>query len=91
MSKVAVLFLLCRPVFEACGRGQPGLIVATLRYLALTGPLAWLGMHAAARLGEPELYGLIAGTLLAAAVSSWLLWAWLRSALSRACAGPQRT
>lgn len=75
------LFLLCRPVFEAMQRGRPGLVMAILRYLVLTGPLAWLGMRVAARLGQPELFGLIAGTLAAAALASAIFYAWLRSVL----------
>ena len=76
-----VPFLLCRPVFEAMGRGTPGLAVATLRYVVLTGPLAWLGMQVARGIGEPPLYGLIVGLLLAATVSSVLFALWLRAAL----------
>jgi Na+-driven multidrug efflux pump len=74
-------FLLCRPVFEAMQRGRPGLVMALVRYVALTGPFAWLGMVSAQGLGQPPLYGLIAGTLAAGAVSSAVFYAWLRSAL----------
>jgi Na+-driven multidrug efflux pump len=74
-------FLLCRPVFEAMQRGRPGLVMALIRYVALTGPLAWLGMAAAQRLGQPPLNGLIVGTLAAGAISSAGFYLWLRSAL----------
>jgi Na+-driven multidrug efflux pump len=74
-------FLLCRPVFEAMQRGRPGLTMALIRYVVLTGPLAWLGMVAAQRLEQPPLFGLIVGTLAAGAVSSAGFYLWLRSAL----------
>ena len=76
-------FLLCRPVFEALQRGKPGLVVAILRYVVLTGPLAYGGMILAARLAQPELYGLIAGSLVAAGVSSAIFYLWLRAAIPR--------
>jgi len=76
-------FLLCRPVFEAMQRGRPGLVMALVRYVALTGPLAWLGMVAARMMEQPPLYGLIAGTLIAAAASSAAFYLWLRSAVRR--------
>jgi Na+-driven multidrug efflux pump len=76
-------FLLCRPVFEAMQRGRPGLIMAIVRYVALTGPLAFAGMMAARARELPPLYGLIVGTLFAAAVSSAIFYLWLRSALRR--------
>ena len=71
-------FLLCRPVFEAMNRGRPGLAMAGLRYLVLTAPLAWAGMLLARRAGEPPLFGLIVGLLVASAVSSILFYAWVR-------------
>jgi Na+-driven multidrug efflux pump len=75
------LFLLCRPVFEAMNRWQPGLVMAVVRYLILTVPLAWSGMVVAHRLGHPPLYGLIGGLLVTAAISSTAFALWLRSAL----------
>jgi len=39
-SVLAAPFILCRPVFEAMGRGRPGLAMAILRYVCLTGPAA---------------------------------------------------
>jgi Na+-driven multidrug efflux pump len=74
-------FLFCRPVFEAMQRGKPGLVVALVRYVVLTGPLAWAGMVGAEALGQPSLYGLILGTLVASAISSTGLYLWLRSSL----------
>jgi Na+-driven multidrug efflux pump len=70
-------FLLCRPIFEAMRLGRPGLVMAVLRYLLLTAPLAWGGMRVALALGQPELFGLIAGTLVAATLTSWLAYVWL--------------
>lgn len=74
-------FLLCRPVFEAMGRGRPGLAMALIRYVVLTGPMAWLGMIAAERIGSPPLYGLIAGTLAASGAVSLGFYLWLRAAI----------
>jgi Na+-driven multidrug efflux pump len=78
------LFLLCRPAFEAMNRGRPGLVMAALRYLALTPPLAWGGIVAAERMGAPALYGMILGLLAAAGISSVVFYFWLRGALTRA-------
>jgi Na+-driven multidrug efflux pump len=83
-------FLLCRPVFEAMGRGGPGLAMAVLRYGVLTLPLAWVGMVAARSLGHAELYGLLIGILAASAVSSALFAGWTRSALRKAEGGLAR-
>ena len=74
-------FLLCRPVFEGMQRWQPGLVMALVRYIVLTGPLAWLGLVGAREMAQPPLFGLIIGTLLAGAVSSAGFYLWLRSAL----------
>ena len=76
-------FLLGRPVFEAMQRGQPGLVVALLRYVVLTLPLAWLGMRAAQRVDVSGVYGLIAGSLAASAIASVVMLAWLRVAVPR--------
>ena len=78
------LFLLCRPVFEALNQGRPGLIMAVFRYLVLTWPLAWGGLRLAEQLGHPEIYGLVVGLLIAAAVSSLVFYLWLRAALEAA-------
>jgi Na+-driven multidrug efflux pump len=85
---VGTPFLLCRPIFEGLGRGVPGLAVASLRYLVLTAPLAWLGMRAGALLGEPPLYGLLVGTLAAAAVASAVFLGWMNAALRELEAAP---
>ena len=74
-------FLLCRPVFEAMNRWRPGLAMAGFRYLLLTVPLAWAGIVSANRLGYEPLYGLIAGLVATAAISSAAFALWLRSAL----------
>lgn len=78
---VSAPFLLCRPVFEAMQQGRPGLIMAIVRYVVLAGPLAFVGMALARDEGWPGLYGLIAGTLIAAAVASVAFQAWLANAL----------
>ena len=77
-------FLLCRPVFEALNRGRPGLLMAILRYLVLTGPLAWLGIWLASGLDRPALHGLVFGLIGAATLSSVVFYLWLRSTLSEA-------
>jgi Na+-driven multidrug efflux pump len=78
---VSAPFLMCRLVFEAMQRGKPGLMMAILRYVVLTGPLAWAGMAAAGSLGYPTLHGLIVGTLAAAGISSAAFSVWLNDAL----------
>jgi len=78
------LFLLCRPVFEAMNRWRPGLVMAIVRYLILTLPLAWSGMAVARHLDYQPLYGLIGGLLVTAAISSTAFALWLRSALRAA-------
>ena len=80
-------FLLCRPAFEGLNRGRPGLIMAAVRYLALTGPLAWIGARTATILGFAPLHGLIVGLLLAAAIASTTFQLWLGTEL-RARATP---
>ena len=79
----SVPFLLSRPVFEAMQRDKPGLVMALLRYAVLTGPFAWLGLIGARHLGQPPIYGLIVGTLVAGTLSSALFQLWLRVALVR--------
>ena len=80
-------FLLCRPVFEAMGRGRPGLVMAILRYGALMLPLAWSGMFAAQRLGYPAIDGLVVGLLAASALSSLTFYVWMRRALGAMTGG----
>ena len=75
------VFLLCRPVFEALGRGRPGLLMATLRYGVLMLPLAWLGMHQAESLGYPAIDGLVVALLSASALSSMIFYIWMQRAL----------
>jgi Na+-driven multidrug efflux pump len=77
----SIPFFLCRPAFEGLQRGRPGLLVAILRYVVLTGPCAWAGMVLAARLQAPALYGLLAGLVVATALSSLIFQAWLGRAL----------
>jgi Na+-driven multidrug efflux pump len=77
-------FILCRPVFEAMGRGKPGLYMAILRYVVLTLPAAYLGMRVARAYGQPNLYGILIGLVVVAVISSLLFSAWLRRALPSA-------
>ena len=74
-------FFLCRPAFEGMGVARPGLVVALLRYLGLTAPLAWLGVATAGALHLPALYGAILGLMAATAISSTVLLRWMRSVL----------
>jgi Na+-driven multidrug efflux pump len=75
-------FLICRPVFEGMQRGKPGLVMAVIRYLVLTFPLAWGGILVAGRMGHPPLYGMVAGLLLTAVIASLGFALWLRAALA---------
>jgi len=75
------VFLLCRPVFEAMGRGRPGLLMATLRYGVLMLPLAWVGMRRAESLGYPAIDGLVVALLVASAVSSLIFYVWMQREL----------
>jgi Na+-driven multidrug efflux pump len=74
-------FFLCRPAFEGMGMARPGLMAALLRYLVLTGPLAWLGIATAGALHLPALYGAVVGLLAASAAASAVLLKWMRAAL----------
>lgn len=73
-------FLLVRPIFEAMGKGQPGLLMAAFRALA-TVPIAWAGAVTAQALGFPGMYGLVAGLLATGAVSSGTFLMWLHRVL----------
>jgi len=79
-------FILCRPVFEAMGRGKPGLYMAILRYVVLTLPAAYVGMHVAASYGQPSLYGILIALVVVAVIASLLFSLWLRRALPTAVA-----
>ena len=70
-----------RPVFEAMNRGRPGLVMAILRFGLLTAPALWVGMVATQRLGQPEVYGMVAALLVVAALTSAIFLLWLRAAL----------
>lgn len=74
-------FLLARPVFEGMGRGRPGLVMASIRYLVITLPTAWAGVRLATAMGEPQLYGLILGLLVVGSISSAAFLLWLHLAL----------
>ena len=76
-----VPFQLCRPAFEGLQRGRPGLVMAVFRYVVLMVPMALLGQAVAARLGEPELLGIIVGLIGASALASAVFLVWMRRAL----------
>jgi len=86
-SLLAAPFILCRPVFEAMGRGRPGLAMAILRYVGLTLPAAYGGMELARRLGQPELYGILLGLVAVGAITSLVFSIWLRVTLAKLIAG----
>jgi len=77
----ALPLFLCRPAFEALGRGGPGLAMAILRYVLLTLPCAWIGVLVAERLGSPGFYGILAGVIGASAITSLVFLFWMRRAL----------
>jgi putative MATE family efflux protein len=79
----AIPFFLARPIFEAMGRGRPGLAVAAVRHVLLSLPLAWAGMRVAARVDVPEIYGLLAGVITATLLTSLIIWSWVGSALRK--------
>jgi len=74
-------FILCRPVFEATGRGKPGLYMAILRYVVLTVPAAYIGIYVAASYGQPSLYGILISLVVVAMISSAAFAAWTRREL----------
>lgn len=78
---VSIPFILCRPVFEALQRGGPGLVMAFLRYVCLSAPLALTGAYLGQRFGQEPFGGLIAGLLLGSALVSGGFMAWLGSTL----------
>jgi Na+-driven multidrug efflux pump len=77
----AIPFQLCRPAFEGLQRGRPGLVMAMVRYLGLTVPCGLAGMVAARRLGTQPLFGLLAGLIVASAVSSAVFLVWMNRAI----------
>ena len=81
---VSIPFFTCRPVLDGMQLATPGLISAALRYLFLTAPCALAGAAIAARLGQPQLHGVIVGLVVATAVASLVLLAWMRRALAAA-------
>ncbi|NKB89082.1 MAG: hypothetical protein GKS06_12775 [Acidobacteria bacterium] len=78
---VSTPFFLARPVFEALGQGRPGLIMAAVRSLILTVPLAWGGQELAVAMGYPGLYGMMLGLLAVGALSSAGFVVWLQRTL----------
>lgn len=80
----AVPFFACRPIFEGLQLGRPGLLMATLRYAALTLPLAWLGAWIARGTGHPELHGVVIGLVVVSALASLVFVTWMFGTLRRA-------
>ena len=76
-----VPFQLCRPAFEGLQRGRPGLVMAVFRYIVLMVPMALLGKGVAARLGQPELLGIVVGLIAASGIASAVFLVWMRRAL----------
>jgi Na+-driven multidrug efflux pump len=70
-------FFLLRPVFEAMGKGKPGLIISSIRVLVFSAPVAWGGMQVAEALGYPPIYGLIVGLQIVTVLASTLFYLWL--------------
>ena len=83
---VGIPFLLCRPVFEGMQRGKPGLVMAIVRYALLAGPAAWLLAGLARSWGQPGIYGVYAGLILAGGGTSVVFALWLRAALRQVAA-----
>jgi Na+-driven multidrug efflux pump len=80
-------FILVRPVFEGMQRGRPGLLIAILRYVVLTVPMAMAGAWVARVAGAPAFLGMIVGLIGATAVASAVFLMWIRAALA-SLAGP---
>ncbi len=74
---VMVPFQLLRPAFEGLQRGWPGLVMAVLRYVILAAPAALAGREMALRYGMPALHGIVAGLILASALSSFTFMVWM--------------
>src|SRR5262249_39562925 len=73
---VVIPFLLSRPVFEGSQQGRPSIVMATLRYVLLGPPLAWVGMAVAAGMGQPRFFGLMLGLIAATGIASAVFVAW---------------
>jgi len=84
----SIPFFLLRPAFEGMGRGRPGLLMAMLRYLVLTAPLAMVGSRLGQALGYPGFIGLLSGLIGATAITSAVLTIWLHSSLAALDHGP---
>lgn len=76
-------FLICRPVFEGMQRGTPGLVMALTRYLVLTAPGVYLGIHLARQNQASDFQGLVLGLLSVGLISSVLFSGWLALAVAR--------
>jgi Na+-driven multidrug efflux pump len=83
----SIPFFLCRPTFEGLQRGRPGLALAVLRYLILALPFMLGGSRASLWLGQPPLYGLVLGLILASLVASAVFLVWTRRTLRALDAG----
>lgn len=79
----SIPFFLVRPAFEGMQKGRPGLVMAVIRYVLLTAPLALAGAAAARYFGIRPFYGLLAGLIGATALASSALALWMRRELGR--------
>lgn len=79
----AIPFFACRPIFEGMQQGWPGLAVAILRYIVLTGPFLYAGYALSLALGRPCVEGVLLGLIAASAVSSGVFVAWMYRAIAR--------
>jgi len=77
-------FFACRPIFEGMQLGHPGLVIALLRYVVLTPPAALAGSWIARGAGLTAFHGVIAGVVVATAVSSTVFVAWMQRQLAAA-------
>lgn len=83
----SIPFLLCRPAFEAVQRGGPGLVMAAVRYVGASIPLALLGMTLAPRFqpgpfpaeaaGAHPFVGMLFGLVIGSAVVSVAFLVWM--------------
>lgn len=66
----ALPFTILRPIFEALQKPRLGVVVSVLRFLVFSIPLLFVGRWAAPSLGLEPLTGIVAATIVAAALAS---------------------
>jgi len=89
----AIPFMIARPAFEGLRRGGPPLVMAALRYVVLSLPLALAGATLAADWGYAPFAGLLLGLIGGSGVVSIAFSAWLVRVVRglRAEAGPKES